>query len=313
MEYTYKVRLIPSDAWPAHRIRALWSDAECVKISLDQDHLVVVFSDNESIMRRIYTEAKEGGCTCSFEARATYDRSDSLMGDFGELMLGGSHWRASCPTLPRDAMDLTAACPRCGLGAAWVKPHVMTERSIKYPQNFTSGQPGTNLILMRSHIGREVMAATGQPGCMRHPVTPKGRIIEEWMEAVPVGTLPPLSTRCEGVLHGSTRALSHTGEPARLIPPCTHCGQVVWAKSYDVPARLVYDREAASLAQALGVVQMHEPMDVFPTFNPVQNEFKDYYGWPRILFSRAAIQAILKYAQTEHYTDSAWFEPVFSE
>lgn len=294
-------------------IKSFVSDYRNYEVYIDDNLGISLKSVHEGIVRKIYAKAKERGFKCSFEVTTRYDRADALRGGLGILSLGPGSTANFRAVLPKDAFDYSTGCKRCGVGATQVKPHVVSQRSLRSRANFEYGHEGSLRVFMRSEIGHAVIEATGQPRCMRHPVMRGGEIITEWMEAVPGMTMPPLSPTSEGVLLGSTRALSRAGEAPMLVPHCPACGRTVWAESFEYPTRLVYPRAAIEAAQSHGVVSMYEPKDLFPTMNPAKGTFKDLYGLPWLLFSRTAIKAMLRFMQTEHIRDSACFEPVFGE
>lgn len=279
-------------------------------------------SKDEHASRAAFQEAKARGLKCSFEVQTRYEYEDALSGDLGILGLGPAgtaHFRA---VLPMDAFDFSTGCPRCGLGAAQTKPRIISERSIRCKANFYycdlgSGGQGASQILMRAEIGHEIIEATGQPWCMRHPITRSGSIVEKWMEPVACAAMPPLSPKSEGVLFGSTTALESTGEPPVVVNPCPVCGRTIWDYDREQHTRLIYPRAAAEAAQKHAVLAMYEPWVCFPSFDPVKRTFKHLYGLPWLLFSRKAIEVLLKYVRYSHSAedirDSAFIQPVFSE
>ncbi len=308
MHHYYRVYFDVDNASARKRVVDLLAECE---LQLDTPGTVLVHGD--SAARHLLAAANSRGIKASLDISTQYDRADALTGELGALRLGAAsttHFRA---VLPNDAFDLADACPHCGLGCMPVKPHVLRKESMRSRSNFEYGNEGTALVLMRSEIGREIVEATGQPECMRHPVLRSGEVVKDWMEAVPTATLPPLSRKSAGILRGSTHALSDVGEPARSVPPCPECKRTIWSESHEEPTRLVYSRAAIKSVRQHAVVLMHEPPDMFPKFDRRKRVFTSLYCYPWPLFSRAAIKVLLKYMQTEHIRDSAWIRPVFSE
>jgi hypothetical protein len=165
---------------------------------------------------------------------------------------------------------------------------------------------------MRSEIGREIVAAAGQPWCMRHPVTRDGAVVEEWLEPLPCATMPPLSRESEGVRFGSSTSGSLPGEPPEVIEPCSACGRTTWDYDWERHRRLAYPRAAIKAAQKHAVVVMHEPYGAFPEFDPVKRTCKTPIGLPWLLFSRKAIEVLVKYLESDDPSSSASIQPVFS-
>lgn len=310
MEHKYAVYFDANRSHPKRAINALVTQFPRAKLDLSEES---VFSDDERTMRALFAQAKQSGFTCSFSLATLYSRDDALSGDLGTLETGPEGTEAFKAMFPKDAFDFSTACPRCGMGAAQVKPLLLSERSMRCKANFYTSEQGAGRILMRSEIGREIIEATHQPWCMRHPVTRAGKVVEEWMEAVPCATMPPLSLKSEGVSFGSTNSGSRTGEPPEVIPPCPVCGRTIWDYDRQHVPRLVYPRAAIESAQKHAVLIMYEPWCAFPGFDPLKRTFKDLYGLPWLLFNRAAIKVLLKHMQTEHTRDSAWVQPIFSE
>lgn len=269
--------------------------------------------DSDRAARRLLAAAERRGVKALLEIITRYERKDALAGELGFVELGPANTTHFKATLPKDAFDLTAACPRCGMGGRLAKPHILRKDSLRSKANFAYGHEGTFLVLMRSEIGKEIVEATGQPECMRHPVLRSGEVVKGWMEAVPTAILPPLSRKSTGVMRNGTLALRNIGDGPTLVPPCPSCKRTVWAESHEEPCRLVYSREAIESVRGHAVVLMHEVSNMFPKFDPRKREFSSLYGYPWPLFSRAAIEVLLKYMQTEHIRDSAWIRPVFSE
>jgi len=312
MKHHYAVYFEPTRSHSKQDIQKLVACFD--ELSLLSDCNVVI-SENARAVRRLSDEAKNNGFRCSFQIRNEYEYSDALSGVLAILWLGLSGGISSFKaSLPGDAFEFPPGCPRCGLGARWVKPHVLTERAVRCGGNFHYGiDSHTRIPLMRSEIGEKVIKATGARECMRHPVTRSGRIVKEWMEPVPGMTMPALSTKSEGIMWDYSFGTTATGDPPERIEPCPECGRHAWGDSYEKPRRLVYSREAVKRAEKHGVVWMREPMGLFPTFDPKKRVFKDFYGWPLLLFSRKAIEAVLPYCQMERIRATAHFEPVFSE
>ncbi len=315
MKHTYMINFAPTRSHPKRAFIELARRFTGVHFESGGEFTT---SANEEVSRALFAEARARGFTCSFEVATEYGYDDARAADLGILTLGPAGTTRFCAPLPKDAFDFATGCPGCGLGAAQIKPRVMASQSIGcrgnfYPSGTGSKAQGDHSVLLRAEIGREIVRATRQPWCMRHPVTRTGKVVEEWLEPVPCATMPPLSAKSEGVLLGRTTALSEIGEGPREVPPCPVCGRMVWSEAYDVPTRLVYSRAAMQAAQEHAVVVMHEPKDCFPGLDPVKRTFSDLYGLPWLMFNRNAVEVILKYTQREHVRDSAYIRPVFSE
>lgn len=268
---------------------------------------------SERAAKRLLTSARSLGIPASLEIITRYDRADALSGEFGLLERGpGStaHFRG---ILPKDAFDSSRSCCQCGLGSVPVKAHILRKQSLESRGNFEYGHVGSGFVLMRTEIGQEIIKATGQPECMRHPILRSGEVVKSWMEAVPTAVLPPLSRKSAGILWGATHAVSDIGGPPTQVPSCPKCKRITWSESHEEPTRLVYAKAAIGALRQHAVVLMYEPKDMFPKFNPRDGTFTNLYGFPLPLFNRAAIQVLLKYTQTEHIRDSAWIRPVFLE
>jgi len=312
MEHFYTAYFEATKTHAKRKIKDLVSQFERIDVQVDDDESMIVQTTSERIARRLFKQGKGAGFKCSLEVATTYDYDDALTGDLGILELGPSSTDQFKATLPRDAFDYSTGCPRCGLGAAQVKPHILTERSVRCSANFYYSDHGHPV--MRSEIGREIVKATKQPWCMRHPVTRNGKIVEEWMEPVPCATMPPLSRKSKGVAFGETSSSSGVGEPPQAIEPCPVCRREIWDYDHQSPGRLVYPQAAIEWAQRHAVLVMYEPFCSFPEFDPIKRTFKgELYGLPWLLFNHDAIKVIMKYAQREHIRDSAYIQPVFSE
>lgn len=279
------------------------------------DSFAVVLSCSETA-KALVAKAKDAGLAASLSIGTRYERDEAFAGVLGMLAIGPGSNTAFRATFPPDAFDLSTGCPRCGLGAAQTKPQVLAATYKKSQSNFEYGHQGTLSVFMRSEIGLEIVEATGQPWCMRHPVTKSGETVKEWMEAVPCATMPPLSPQSEGVMFGATLGMSRVGEGPKAIPPCDACGRVVWSQDHQRPLRLKYSKAAAAAAQKHAVVAMYEPRDLYPQFDVRKRTYmaaRALYGLPGLLFNHVAIRVIMKYAQTEHVRDSASIVPIFSE
>jgi len=313
VEHFWRI-FIDAEAPPSRRTaKQLLARFPSVVVDFKDDLGFSTISPDESATHALYAEAKRLGLICSMNVTTNYDKADALAGDLGILCTGPSNSNSFKAVLPKDAFDFATGCPRCGMGAAQLRPQILTERSIRCGADFYTSEQGAGRVLMRAKIGREIVEATGQPWCMRHPVTRSGRVVKEWMEAVPCATMPPLSPKSTGVVWGSTNSSSRAGEPADVVPPCPVCGRTIWDYDRYHAPRLVYTRAAAEAAQQHAVVMMYEPWCIFPGFDPVKRQFEDLYGLPWLLFNRAAIKVLLKHMQTEHIRDSAWIQPVFAE
>ncbi len=303
----------PTRSHPKRAIEHLVSDFDGLKLCSYTD---TVMTSDDKLAKALYKRAKCEGFKCSLEIHTIYDASDAVSGEFGILGLGPAGTTAFRGVFPPDAFDFSTACPACGLGAAPVKPHLLSERSLRCSANFYYGQEGTSWPLMRAEIGRSIIEATGQPWCMRHPVTRSGRIIKEWMEPVPCATMPPLSSKSRGVMYGKSLSCSSVGEGPEDIAPCRVCHRAAWCRSFDRPLRLVYPREAVEAARDHAVVMMYEPFESMPEFDPVKRQYTSYYGMPWLLFNKKAIEVLLDYIvfmDDDHVRDTAAIQPVFSE
>ena len=315
MHYTYDLYI---DRFTRKHPKSAIREIASRHSSIEFDHISCLFrpSDDESLMRSLYLEVISRGFKCSFGVIIHYEIADALIGSLGMLeATSGNQWG----TLPKDAFDFTAACTHCGVGATQVKPHTLNARCIRYKGDFLSGQRGTSHVLIRTEIANEIIQATGQPECMRHPLNTEGKAVKEWMEPVPTAVLPPLSRRSLGVCFGSTTANVLAGDPPEMIPPCPMCGRIVWDRNYEQPLRLCYSKAAIKAAQKHAVVSMYEPRYCFPDFDPVKQVYTNKYlaGIPDLLFNRTALDVLANYIRPD-YTESnirflSCIVPVFSE
>lgn len=314
MIYTYDFHIgDPTRTHPKRVIKELAS--EFPSVEFDAKAGIFYPSEDEKAVRALYAEAKRRGFKCSFNVIIKYDHNDALAGELGMLAAGSGSLDAR---FPKDALDFSTSCPHCGVGAAQVRPHVLNARCIRYKGNFLHGEPATGRVLMRTEIAQEVVEATKQPWCMRHPVSTDGKVVKEWMEPVPSAVMPPLSGNSKGVLFGSTRAALgvETGDPPKIIPPCPVCGRVIWARDYERPMRLAYSHAAIEAAQKHAVVSMYEPQDDFPPYDPVKRAY-EYFTLPDLLFNRAALEVLSKYIKPDYTPENirflSYIVPVFSE
>jgi hypothetical protein len=265
-------------------------------------------SYDEAASRELFDEACRLGFTCSFKVPRGYLIEDALCGELGILHGGGLNDGAK---FAKDTFDFSTGCPHCGLGAAQVKPTILPVRSKRYKGNFADGAEWSAIVLLRSEIGQEIIDATGQPWCMRHPVLRSGEVVEDWMEPIPCATMPPLSRKSKGVMFGCT---TQGGEPAEVKEPCPVCGRTIWDYDRSDYMRLMYPKAAIEAAQQHAVVAMYEPWHAFPEFDPIKRTCKDPIGLPWLLFSRKAIEVLVKYVKMEEdVRKNSFIEPVFAE
>ncbi|MBX3359545.1 MAG: hypothetical protein KF745_14085 [Phycisphaeraceae bacterium] len=294
-----------------HIARGILSEFPKLEIELNIEDSVIATAEDGAYIRRAYEEAHKRGMTCSLRVRTEYGREDALLGGLGLL-----HANSDCTATtiaPKDGFDFSGACPRCGMGAIQTKPCVLSPGARKYRQgNFLAVEESSRIII-RAEIGREIVKATKQPWCMRHPVTRSGEPIEDWMEPVPCATMPPLSRKSKGVMWGKSFGRTDIGQPAEAISPCPVCLREVQGDSQEEPVRLTYPQAAIDAAQKHAVVAMYEPKELFPRFDPIKRTYEHLYGLPQVLFNRAAIEVLMKHMQTEHIRDASWIQPVYSE
>lgn len=251
---------------------------------------------------------------CRLNIVTHYEMSDALAGQLAILWVGPRNTNSFRGQFPVDAFEYPPGCVQCGLGSIWNRPHVLSSRVRRCGANFyfALGEP-TYIPFMKTDIAERVMKATGVRGCVQHPILKSGDAVKEWMEAVPQLVMPALSPKSKGIMWDKTDAISSVGEPSRRTSPCPACGRRAWADSNKEPRRLVYSKQAIRLANKQGVAWMREPVDIFPTYDTVQKRFTNLYGWPRLLFSLKAVEAMLPYCCLEPIRESTYFEPVFSE
>jgi hypothetical protein len=272
-----------------------------------------VRSENLDQGRKLYAELSAQGLKAGFQVQTEYDRKDASGAELGIVELGPASSTAFRACLEGDAFDNSIGCPECGLGGARKKPQILSPKYDRSRSNFEWGQEGTFTIFVRAEIGLAIAKATAQPGCVLAPIERSGKVVDTWLELVPTALMPPLSAKSEGLLRGATLAMSSLGEPARAVDPCTGCGRATWAEAYYEPTRLLYSRAAVKEAQKAGISLMYEPKDVFPRYSSRTRKFESYYGFPWLVLSKAAIEVLLKYMQTEHTRDSAFIRPIYSE
>jgi hypothetical protein len=290
-------------------LRKLAAEYPNVKV----DRIGMVVSDNERHMRKLFKQMRNEGFPCNLHVTTYYDDDDARSAEMGRLGLGPASSTQFSATVPSDAFDFSAACPRCGVGAQQVKPSLLATKSIGCRANFYYGHVGTLRPFLRAEIGKEIIKETGQPWCMRHPVTRAGKVVKQWMEPVPCATMPSISRKSKGVFFGKSEMCTDAGEPPEVIDPCSVCGRTALGRNHEFRLQIKYPREVLDWAQRHAVVAMYEPHEGFPTFDPVKRTFKSLYGLPILLFSPAAIRVLIKYCQTEHSRDSAFIEPVYCE
>lgn len=315
MQHAYRVSFSYSTRSDRKKAKDLSRSFSGIEIDFDSDLALYTVSDDADASRALLQEAQSQGLTCGLNVTTDYGPEDALAGELGIFGLGPTSREDLLGKLPKDAFDFSTGCPRCGLGAAVAKPHLMSKAAVRSKLSFIDCTTGGR-VLMRSEIANAIIEATGQPWCMRHPMIRDGSVVEEWMEPVPCATMPPLSPKSEGVRIGNSTSGSFLGEPPEIIPPCPVCGRNMWDYARDTPTRLVYTREAIEAAQKHAVVAMYEPRAGFPELDPVGRTF-DFLGtMPLLLFNRDAIGALLKhmkYPEGNDVRDTALIEPVFAE
>lgn len=307
MKHQLKIYFRPTESHQRQAIKALlrrYPDLEANQTT----GTVYTFDENRG--RALFDEAKRLGFATALEVSTLYGRDDALSGELGILSITSDDAGGN---FNEGTFDFSTGCPLCGLGAAQVKPLVLSERSIHYNGNFNHGAEWSGRVIMRSEIGQQIIDATNQPWCMRHPVTDAGCIVQDWMEPVPCATMPPLSSRSEGVLFGSTGSGSAIGEPVEVLDPCPVCKRTVWDYDCEQPTRLMYPACAIEAAQRHAVLVMHEPWQAFPEFNPVKRTCEAPVGLPWLLFSRKAIEVLVQYLNPEKIRTNSYIEPVFAE
>jgi hypothetical protein len=272
---------------------------------------MVTVSQNERASRALFAEASRLGFKCSFYVAPAYDVTDALSGELGFLHGGGLNDGAR---FAADTFDFSTGCPRCGLGAAQVKRTLLSTRYKRFKGDFADGARWSARVLLRSNIGQEIIEATDQPWCMRHPVLRSGEIVEDWMEPIPCATMPPLSRKSGGVFFGRTAQASLAGQLPQVVEPCPACGRTIWDYDRSQHPRLMYPRAAVEAAQQHAVVVMCEPWGIFPEFDPATRTCKEPVGLPWLLFSRKAIEVLVKYVKMgEDARKNSFIEPVFAE
>ncbi|MBK7406257.1 MAG: hypothetical protein IPJ41_17035 [Phycisphaerales bacterium] len=269
-----------------------------------------VYAHAEQPARTLFEAARALGYKCSFNVSPEYEIEDSLAGELG-LLSADSRDRGG--RLPPDAFDFSTACVGCGLGAAQVKPIVLSAKSIQYRGSFNHGIDGAHRFIMRADIGHAIVEATGQPWCMRHPVTRSGEVVEDWLEPVPCATMPPLSRKSLGVQFGTSTSGTSLGEDPEVIEPCPVCGRSMWEYDMQYAPRLMYPRAAIEAAQQHAVVAMYEPFGMFPGFDLRRRTFSDLGGLPWLLFNHKAVEVLVRFMGEYGKGRGAFIEPVFSE
>jgi hypothetical protein len=278
------------------------------------EHSGVVISRSEPDIHWFLSAARELGCRCLLNVTTFYEIADVLNAPFG-IFQGGVNTQPAGfrAVLPTDAFDFTGACGTCGLGARQVKPHVLSQSSLRCKPGCYSADLSPS-VLIPTPTARQIIEATGQPECMRHPTTRAGELVREYMEPVPSATMPPLSRElCKGISFGSTDAVGDAGEPPKVAPPCPECGRETWDFDRSQHSRLVYAREAADHLRSRAVVEMNEPWAVFPDFDVKQRTFKWPASLPRILFNADALKLLIDHAVSENPKDTIVITPVHIE
>lgn len=309
MKDVYRVFFEPDRKHPKRAIKALV--ALFPGLDLDDSGDMVV-SDNVDLVRTLFAEARNQGFECTLVARTELTREDALLGNLGQLAAADANTFVA--KLPKNAFDFSTACPRCGLGARQVKAYVLNEHGrrcrgpfyvVRGPRGLPESPqaPAGNIhgrFLMRADIGYELVAAIDRDDCVRHPVTRTGEVIEEWLEPVPTGTLPPMSRKSTGVT---------------FCDRCDVCGRVCYDRNHEAPERLVYSDEAVRDAQQHPFLEMFEPFEAWPQLDAARQDFKYPYGLPMLVLSRVAIEVLNKHVELEK--DNIWLAsgiiPVFSE
>lgn len=248
---------------------------------------------------------------CGLTVTTRYDKTDALAGVFGIVALGPHNTFKFKPRLREGSFDFSSGCPRCGLGAAQIRPYVLNDGA-KACRRAAYATYESERLFFREDVAREIVAATGQPWCMRYPVDARGKVSRAWMEAVPCATMPPLSRASTGVLFGSTASGVSMGEAPEVIAPCAACGREIWDYDFLRRPRLVYSKAAAEAGARHAIVSMHEPWVAFPEFDPVTRRFGSLIGMPWLLFNRSAIEVLLRYSHGERDAIAS-IEPVYSE
>lgn len=299
------------DVTKSHHLRAIKALLDSYPTIAFNAAAETAVSDDGGAIKALYEKAKHQGFCCSRSITTYYDREDALSGSLG-ILEAGSDTDGQEGRYPKDAFDFSTGCPRCGLGAAVVKPQVLKKKAIQYKKgNALSGHMGRFMI--RAHIGHEIIQATGQPWCMRHPVTNDGAVVQEWLEPVPCATMPPLSRESRGVWWDQSSSSCLPGEPPASIPLCTACGRTIWAFSHEEPVRLVYPSSVIEAAQQHAVLAMYEPWDAFTIFDPVRRTFDDIAMLPMLLFNKKAVAVLAKYLDLENVRAPWYIQPVFAE
>jgi hypothetical protein len=307
VECQYNVYFRPSRVHPKKVIKELVARYPELKFDRVTDS---VFTPHEKQARGLFEDAKRLGVLVSLDVRTSYDLADAVSGELGLFSAASADVGAK---FPKDAFDFSTGCPRCGLGAAQVKPVVLPQRAKRCKAEFGNGAEWSGRLLVRPELGQAIIDATGQPWCMRHPVWRSGEVVEEWMEPVPCATMPPLSSKSRGVSFGRRTSGCDIGEPAEIVEPCCACGRSTWDFDLEQHARLVYSRAATDAAQRHAVVAMYEPHDAFPEFDPIERSCKVPIGLPWLLFSRTAVEVIVDYLRRKNLEEIASIQPVFSE
>lgn len=231
---------------------------------------MAVASSREDECRSLFHTAQREGIRWALSVITWYDRDDVLSAPFGIFRGGGVQPDQFRAVLPKDSFDFSGACSTCGLGARQVEPHLLSQQSLRCkPRPY--GTENSRSVMLPTPVSREIIEATGQPGCMRHPRTREGGDVENYMEPVPMATMPPLSRELsQGISFGSTDSFGGIGDPPKVVPPCPECGREIWDFDRSQHSRLVYSQKEAEGLRSLAVVVMDEPWSGWPEFDPKQ-------------------------------------------
>ena len=288
------------------RISALASERPSLRFD---DKAEAVFSESEEDSMWFAAAAEDLGCSCTVELDTVYEESDLRDAAFG-VFQGVEHredrFRA---VLPKDAFSFEKACPQCGLGAAQQRPHVLSPQSLKCkPRCY--GTENSPSVILPAAIARDLIEATGQPECMRFAQVKSGDTTREWMEPVPLATMPPLSKeKSIGILFGD-----NCSEDEEEMSSCPKCGRECWAFDGSAPPRLVYHLEEVAELQSMAVTVMHEPWSEFPIFDHKSWKYKDLtYCLPYLLFNNDALKVLIEHARSEIRSGALQIIPVYIE
>lgn len=293
MKHTFRLFFEPDRKHPKRAIKELVARFAGLELDATGD---MVVSEDGAKLRKLRDAARKGGFAVSMVVGTELKREDALLGAMGLLSPAGSD--AFLAKLPPDAFDFSKACQLCGLGAVQVKPYILGAKGVKCQGAFYAPDDSFRVI-MRAEIGNEMAKAIGRPGCFRNVVTREGNPVKEWVETVPMSEMPAMSVKSEGVVFGKA---------------CAACGRAPWGPADDTPSRIVYRKAAVAAAQKHGVVEMHEPYRAAPEFDAARGKFKGVGGRPLLVFSRAAVEVLMKYIEPEKgFPANTSITPVFSE